>query len=631
MSASDFVQYLSWTTFILIFIRVLTQAIQRPWQINIDVALLFSIPAFLSGLGIAAIFGLTPHDLLLASVTSALLMLLPLLLFRLVDDFVIVRPIIQRSISIGTMIIVLLIATAPFYYPASTLNKLLPDWLSSSALLVFIALLVYDAFAFFRTARQASGVTKRRLQSAGIGSIWLLSVFVIATPAAAFPELSDFFALATSLCGLLSGVFYFVGFSPPRILRRAWQEPELRAFLGRAAQMPRLPDTISVVHEFEQGAAKALGTPLAALGLWREETQSLVFYLSDQSISLDPTQTQGVISRVWNSQKTFFAERNLQHDDSITLLAPQVPVAAALVAPIAVDQLRLGILVIFAAHVPLFADDDLALVQLLADQAAVILESRILIDEATSVQAHAEATRLKEDFLAAAAHDLRTPLTVLIGRAELLERRAHRQPDAPADIAGIQVVVRESHRLRRLIHELLDVARVEQGRLVGQRGETDIVAIAKEVCERHTTEVHPCSISAEDPIVGLYDSARIEQLLENLVGNAVKYSPNGSDITIDLRLQGTNVAIEVRDHGIGIPENELDDIFGRFYRSSNTEGRRFSGMGLGLYICKGIVEQHGGTISVTSKLGEGTTFHIAMPHTPITAQEAATVLQTLPQ
>ena len=137
-----------------------------------------------------------------------------------------------------------------------------------------------------------------------------------------------------------------------------------------------------------------------------------------------------------------------------------------LAAPITVGDRRLGVLSVYARGAPIFADEDLALVQLLADQAAVVLESRALIDEAARVRAREEVARLKEDFLSAAAHDLKTPLTTLVAQAQLLERRATRHPEAPADLTSIQRMVAETNRLRTLVLELLDAARTEQGRLV---------------------------------------------------------------------------------------------------------------------------------------------------------------------
>src|SRR5262249_17914862 len=129
---------------------------------------------------------------------------------------------------------------------------------------------------------------------------------------------------------------------------------------------------------------------------------------------------------------------------------------AILAAPITAGGKHLGVLAVFAPRAPIFAEEDLRLVQLLADQGAVLLESRALIDEAAQVQARGGATRLKDDFLSAAAHDLKTPLTALIATAQLLERRALRQPERPPDLDAIRRIVSGSNRLRSIVTELLD-------------------------------------------------------------------------------------------------------------------------------------------------------------------------------
>jgi signal transduction histidine kinase len=268
-----------------------------------------------------------------------------------------------------------------------------------------------------------------------------------------------------------------------------------------------------------------------------------------------------------------------------------------------------------APRAPIFAEDDLALAQLLAEQAAVILESRRLIDEAAQVQARETTTRLKEDFLSAAAHDLKTPLTTLVAQAQLLERRAGRNPDAPADRNGLRRIAEESERLRAMVLELLDAARAEQGRLVGRREPVALAALANEVALRHHTQLHPCVVEAPGNPVGYYDRDRIAQLLENLVENAVKYSPAGGTVRISIAQDAAGMHLRVTDQGIGIPPADLPLLFERFHRGANVDDRRFPGMGLGLYICREIAVQHGGTIDVESQPGQGSTFHVTLPNT----------------
>ncbi|HEY1014943.1 MAG TPA: ATP-binding protein, partial [Herpetosiphonaceae bacterium] len=286
---------------------------------------------------------------------------------------------------------------------------------------------------------------------------------------------------------------------------------------------------------------------------------------------------------------------------------------ALLAAPITAGEQRLGVLAVYAPQAPMFAEDDLALVELLASQAAVILESRALIDEAARVQAREEATRLKDDFLSAAAHDLKTPLTALIGRAQLMERRALRNPEAPADLGSIRMVIAETRRLKHLVLDLLDAARAERGSLITRREEVDLTPLARDVCERYASARHQCVVTAEDALVGCFDPLRIGQLFDNLIGNAVKYSPEGGPVRVELWREDGAARLVVADTGIGIPADDLPHIFERFHRGANVDDRRFSGMGLGLYICHGIVEEHGGSISARPNLPHGTQFHVSLP------------------
>jgi signal transduction histidine kinase len=298
-----------------------------------------------------------------------------------------------------------------------------------------------------------------------------------------------------------------------------------------------------------------------------------------------------------------------------------------LAAPITAAEQRLGVLAIFGERAPIFAEDDLELVALLGAQAAVILESHFLIDEAADVRAREEAARLKDDFLSAAAHDLKTPLTAVVAQAQLLERRARRNPEAPIDVQGVERIVKEAQRLKGLVEELLDVTRAEQGKLVHRREPVDLVPLVREACERHSSTWHTFTPVVEESLTGEYDRQRILQLLDNLLENAVKYSPDGGEVRVALWRENDTAHLTVTDNGIGIPAADLPRLFDRFHRGGNVDDRRFAGLGLGLFICHGIVEQHGGSISATSPgPGRGSTFHVVLPcHAPAVETAPAVV------
>jgi signal transduction histidine kinase len=260
----------------------------------------------------------------------------------------------------------------------------------------------------------------------------------------------------------------------------------------------------------------------------------------------------------------------------------------------------------------MFADSDVELVQLLADQAAVVLESRKLLDAASQAQARAEATRLKEDFLSSAAHDLKTPITGILTQAQVIQRRLAHQPGDPL-VAGVARIVAEARRLSALVLELLDASLLEQGRLVSTRESVNLVELAGAVCARYGRGPTHCRVEANQAVVGVLDPIRIRQLLEYLVDNAVKFSPPGSEVVVRVTRQGDSAGLDVIDPGIGIPVQDYAGLFDRFHRGSNVDDRRFAGLGLGLYLSRGIVEQHGGHIWASPNPTVGTTLSVSLP------------------
>ena len=604
MTAHELIQYLSWGFYVAIFVNVSIKAFRRPLPANIDIALYFAAFAtFISLTVITRLGGLRSDDRVVSGLIVSFVLSLAYLLVRLVEDFSKVPRWVKllSEVSLAALII-----GAFMYSPPR------PTWLTSLMLLHLIGFLIYTIVAFLRESNRSRGVTKRRLIAVTAGSIFLCLVFITAGIGVVLPDQETNIRTLTDILGLASAISYYVGFATPSLLRRAWQEPELRAFLGGAANLPRLPDTTAIVEEMQLGAANAVGAPNARVGLWDEQKNVLRFSLDGVVNELVPSMNL-TTGRAFLTQKATFTP-DIGRDNPLYADAAKANNATAiLAAPITAGENRLGVLIAYAPHAPIFAEEDLSLMQLLADQAAVVLESRALIDEAARVRAHEEVTRLKDDFLSAAAHDLKTPLTTLVAQTQLLERRVLRTPDAPIDLASIKKLSKEVQRLRTLVMELLDAASTEQGKLVGRKEETDLVALAEEICARHNSERHPCTVEAQEPVVGEYDPIRVFQLIENLVENAVKYSPEGGAVRIKLWHDTGWNHLTVTDKGIGMSVEDMRHIFERFHRGRNVDDRRFAGMGLGLFICRGIAEQHGGAISATSRPEEGSTFHVKLP------------------
>jgi two-component system phosphate regulon sensor histidine kinase PhoR len=237
------------------------------------------------------------------------------------------------------------------------------------------------------------------------------------------------------------------------------------------------------------------------------------------------------------------------------------------------------------------------------------------------VTALKEAERLKDEFIGIAAHELRNPLAVMKGFAQmlLLQTARGKGPQlAEWQFEAIQDIDQATSRLVELTEDLLDVTRLQAGRLDLQLEPTDLVALTKRVVSRLSlsTERHTLTLDTHAAhLVVFVDHRRIEQVLTNILTNAIKYSPNGGEITITLSADQTsnNVLISVGDSGIGIPKEQQARIFGRFVRGDNAKALEIGGTGLGLYLSRELVECHHGRIWFESTEGRGSTFYISLP------------------
>jgi signal transduction histidine kinase len=275
------------------------------------------------------------------------------------------------------------------------------------------------------------------------------------------------------------------------------------------------------------------------------------------------------------------------------------------------------------------------------------------IDDATqelqqlyrSAQAHVkqleELDRLKSRFLSMASHELKTPLTSISGLAQVLLRRMRRrieegrpsdqewQNEQLAHVDRLELLNSQTGRLGRLVDELLDVSRIESGKLEFDWAPVDLEQLIREVASRlqlstsqHTIEV---DFEGTSDATVTADRDHIEQVLDNLVSNAIKFSPDGGKIVVSLRANGKDVELSVADAGVGIPAHQLEAVFGLFYQAEDPVSRRTGGMGLGLYISKEIIARHNGRIWAASAPGQGSTFSFSLPREPLDASASSSV------
>jgi PAS domain S-box-containing protein len=276
----------------------------------------------------------------------------------------------------------------------------------------------------------------------------------------------------------------------------------------------------------------------------------------------------------------------------------------------------LGALTLASEEVGRYGVRDLALAEELARRAAVAVDNARLYREARS------AVRTRDDFIATVTHDLKNPLGAIKLHAELARVRASAGGAHLAEPVGEELgkIVAAVAQTTAQLDELLDVARLQAGRpLELERRLTDLVALARRVLDEHqqTTGRHRLRLQAESgSLEGRWDPVRLERAVANLVSNAILYSPEGGEVEVEVCREaasgGACAVLCVRDEGLGIPAQDLPHVFERFRRGSNV-ARHFRGTGLGLASARQVVEQHGGSIAVSSREGEGSAFTVRLP------------------
>jgi two-component system phosphate regulon sensor histidine kinase PhoR len=233
--------------------------------------------------------------------------------------------------------------------------------------------------------------------------------------------------------------------------------------------------------------------------------------------------------------------------------------------------------------------------------------------------------RLKTSFVSAVSHELRTPLTAIKGFVSTLLQDHENYFDNQTRSEFYEIIDNECDRLKRLIDDLLSVSRIEAGKSLEMRSASfSPLKVGIRVVRAHKAFAKQNQLILDAPkelptIIG--DADKLEQILNNLLSNAIKYSPQGGEIRLIMRAENGQLKISVKDHGIGIPADKLERIFDKFERVDNSDTRRTGGTGIGLFLVKHLVAQHGGKVWAESKLGEGSTFHFDIPIAGIESAE----------
>lgn len=292
-------------------------------------------------------------------------------------------------------------------------------------------------------------------------------------------------------------------------------------------------------------------------------------------------------------------------------LPGELEISGLVAVPLRAWGRLLGVLVVWReARGHAYTRRDESLLEDLADRAA------LAIDNARHYYDARNAIRVRDEFLSVAAHELKTPLTSLRATAQLELRRLERDGGLdPARVKrGYQIIDQQSAKLARLTGQLLDVSRLELGKLELETDDVDVASLIRDMVDeaRGRAERHCLAYAGPERLDMVADPVRLEQVVANLIDNAIKYSPNGGDIVVEVALVGDDqVRISVTDSGVGIAPEHREHIFDRFYQA-HVE-RHYTGLGLGLYVCREIIERHGGTISAEFPEAGGTQFVVWLP------------------
>lgn len=471
------------------------------------------------------------------------------------------------------------------------------------------------AWMLAREARSRSSVGRFRLLiAAGGAALFALAVMVVglASSLEAEPALIAQVRLAGLITALLSGMSFLIAFLPPRWLRDIWRSGSVLSF---SQQLWNISPTAEVgeVWSLLAQAGSGIGGRAHCLVVERDEHDQL-HLLAASGSSVDRQKYDEWADSLNLLQSCLSMAEFDEHELPCEISEPLDMNFLTSVRIPSKDNQRY--LILLAAFASLFRSDDSELLSLLAAQSAFMAERReMLARQENLIHELERASRSKSDFLSSMNHELRTPLSAIIGFSELMRSEPRRDGQLTIDAEWVDHVYRSSEHLLNLINDALDLSKVEAGRLEIYRSAFELGSVINDALAgmnplaerkqlRLSSDVPPGQISA--------DVGRMRQILYNLLSNAIKFTPDGGSVEVIVIWEPEVVCVRVCDSGIGISEEDQAHVFEEF-RQIGDHAQRQSGTGLGLSLTRRLVEAHGGQISVESESGKGSTFHVWLP------------------
>ena len=402
-------------------------------------------------------------------------------------------------------------------------------------------------------------------------------------------------------------------------LLQAWERESQRMLaLHRASAIVAAEtDPTNVLRDVLEAAGTLVGRGSASLYRWDERARLLRHADNvepERGVPLVLRAGEGISGQAFLTLKPVIVN-DYAHWEHAVASTREAGWRAAIAVPLLRGGQAVGVLTVRSTY-PLarFDEEDARLLGLFGDQAlAALTTAELLEQQRLAVEQLERLNAAKSNFVSIVSHEFRTPLTGIQGFSELI-RDEDLTPAEMKEYAGD--INADAQRLNRMITEMLDLDRMESGKMTLSRERTDVNAIVTEAAERLASNSprHPIQLNLEPqlPLIDI-DKDKINQVVLNLLSNAVKYSPGGGKIVITTRVEGDLVHVFVRDSGLGIPADSLEKVFERYSRLESGATRYIQGTGLGLPIARQIIQMHGGNAWVESTVGEGSVFQFTLP------------------
>ncbi len=475
--------------------------------------------------------------------------------------------------------------------------------------------------AFVRERRGALGLTQTQL---GDRTGWMQErVSILENGKYGMPSLPALVRLASALECRLSQLLSAIGYAEDEVASARDTENSGAASLHTLQRLLAIPATsmkesLNQASDLISGVMKA--DKIDAM-VYEPETNSLVALGTSNTpmgrrqhmIGMNrlPLANGGREVEVFQTGEPYYSGQAKDDPGMLIGITEGLGGQSVIAVPLDIAGTRRGVLVALSSRQDYFVADDLAFMELLARWVGMVAERAELAEQVAAEAVQHARRAAAEELMTVLAHDLNNHLTPVKGHIDLLRRRAQ-QESRLRDLSSVEEVSRAITRMQQLISDLTDAARLEGGVFALSVAPVDLVPLVLDVAERYGGTAHHIDVRLPDELTLQADATRLCQSLENVLSNAVRHSPENTPITLTLshetRANGEWAIIEVRDEGPGIAADLLPALFERFAKNSSSQG-----LGLGLYLARGVMHAHGGDITVESEVNKGSTFRLSLP------------------